>query len=1260
MSAAPDTVPTPQGHDGIVICLVCTWKNPVVARFCGSCGTRLLVFCWSCGTGARVGQPYCEHCGSQLAAPHAMMAAQGVARPLAEVSAAPALPTITAAPVPPLDTQAASPESSPITSADDEPPTPESGDLLVEERRVVTVVFADIVGFTTLSERLDPEDVRELSATVLGRLAEAITLYGGTIDKFMGDAVMALFGAPVAHEDDPIRAVHAALAMHQAMASLGETDRDGNALELKLRIGVNTGEVIAGTRDVGGHREYSVFGDVVNTAARLQAAARPGAILLGETTARRAGHVFELQAIDPLQLRGKQEPVPAFRVRGTLTQTGSGDSGLIEGERMPLVGRLAEVRRVRDLFNELARGRGEIAAVIGEHGVGKSRLLGETRGHAEELGLRWVEASAPSYANGLSYRLIRLLLGEVLDFPADANDAEILEAIRTGLEHVGLLKLLPSLAFVLGVELDEDEMQGLSALQQQRRGVEATRQVLHALASEHPLVVVLDALQWADPSSIDLLIDLMGLTDEAPILFLFVFTPDRDAPSWQLKEAAERSFPHRYVEIVLGPLTERAARELMCAALSCNETPAQVEDLVLERTDGNPYFIEELLRALIDAGALRRDGERWVANGDVRDLHVPDTLLATVMARIDRLPDGVRRMLQVAAVVGREFSERVLRRVLDSGSELDRELRDALRAGLIREVDVIPERRYGFTQTLIREAAAGSLLQRRRREIHVQVGWALEEIYADNLEEQYGDLARHFAEGESWERAFRYSRLAAEQAAAAYANDEAVTNFTIALESARQSAAGASPEILAILAERRGDVRALIGDYDAALSDYKSALNHHRAELDEAGSASATSGDERVHIGALAVKIARLYSYQGNVQGTADALRHAFEHLPPDSPDISSAWSLKAVTYLWKSDMEAAAEAGRKALDIAQKSGSFQHRAEAFEALTHPAMIGVIGRDIGELVHEWVRLAREQPEDRLALYKSLVAHALTHVWGMAAFDEEIRADVTEAIELARATGSVAGENTARGILGIGLFMLGEWQQAEIELRRGAGQTTTIAGVDSICEWWLMLLLTLRGELESSAAQMREWLADQKNTHRKIVMNGLLALNRHLAGDVPAAESALAAADEAVRALGCRHCLLTYETFAAEILAETAPTETVSGLIDTVRELGAAYGRDIALLAADRAEAVLDLRDGRPDDAVRLLEGALEHARQVGQPYEVARTARGLGRAYLALGGPGDDGRGRAALDEALATFVRLGAEPDARSVRSMLEQPLPA
>jgi class 3 adenylate cyclase len=1270
--------PTPASQEGAP-CRVCGSTNVAGARFCGTCGTRLLFFCWSCGTLAAVGQLFCQSCGMSLALPAGAVAAAGAESAGHSISAAGAgLPLAASLPAPDVaaatagtvglaaaTSTPASPAVPPIMEWEDdagseafaESDDAEGEEPLVEERRIVSVLFADIVGFTTLSERLDPEDVRELSASVLARLAEAVAVYGGTIDKFMGDAVMALFGAPVAHEDDPVRAVHAALAMHQAVAALGQLDRDGNELELRLRIGINSGEVIAGVRDVGGHREYSVFGDVVNTAARLQTAAVPGGTLLGEETARQAGGVFELAAVEPLVLKGKAQPVAAYEVRGSLTRQLPALGPASTDRKLPLAGRLLELQELRRQIGDLSRGRGQLTAIIGEHGVGKSRLLAEAREYGEELGLHWVEAAAPSHAQGLSYRLIREVLMRLLNLrPARADD-RLVAALSQKLKSLGRSELLPPLGLVMGAETGADGIDGLTAQQLQRRVLDATGHLLGALVSESPIVLVLDALQWADPSSIDVLVELMGLSDDAPILFVFVFTPEPDAPSWQLKEQAARGFPHRYTEMTLGPLPERAARELMCSLLSCADTPAHVEDLVLERTDGNPFFIEEVLRALIDSGALRYDGDRWVADGDVHELEIPNTLLATVMARIDRLPASVRRTLQIAAVIGREVSERVLRRVTDGGPELDRSIREALRAGLLREEAAIPERRYAFTQSLIHDAALRSLLIRRRREIHVQVGWALEEIFADNLEQQYGELARHFWEGESWERAFRYSRLAAEQAAAAFANDEAVAAFTMALESAERSAAGGAPEVVAALAERRADVRALIGEYELALDDYRSVIAYLLEQLkdgaDEADEAAARRAGS--HVGALALKMARLHSYRGEVEATREKLELAFKKLPPDSPDLGSAWSLKATLYVWATDTAAAADAARSGLAIARERGTPQHLAEAYEALTHPTLIGALGPELSELADDWVRLARERPEDRPVLFKALTARGLIRVWVDWTFDEAIRAEILEALEIARATGSTAAENTARGILGAGELLIGEWDDAEAELRRSAGQATTLAGVGAIYEWWLMLLLTLRGQLQPAADQMVVWLEDRGNNHRQILMRALLGLNRLLAGDDAGARAAIDGAVEIASGLGCEQCSLTLNTIAAEVLAQLGDAEGATSHAALARDAGTRFGRPVAVLAADRADALVALQQGRVDAARRLMDAALPVAEQLGQPYELARTLLLAAEAGTAGGAAWAVAPHR---QRARAILDGLGVPPDLRVVRTTSGPPL--
>jgi len=320
-------------------CPSCRAENPPGSRFCAQCGAEIAVVCAACGVGNPLGSRYCTRCGTALA------------------EADPARPARASAQANAVD---APPPSRPAPAG--------------EQRRTVTVVFADIVGFTSLADRLDPEVVRDVTAACFGRLVEEVARRGGTIDKFIGDSVMALFGTPVAHEDDPCRAIDAALAMQAALGEInGDLERD-HGLRLELRIGVNTGEVIAGVREVGGIQDSTVIGDTVNVAARLQRAAPPGAVFVGEATARSAQQAFELAPLPPLTLRGKAEPVVAFRAVGPLAEPAIPDAA-----SLPLVGRATEVAALADRLDRLAGGRGQAVVITGDPGVGKSRLLGELR-----------------------------------------------------------------------------------------------------------------------------------------------------------------------------------------------------------------------------------------------------------------------------------------------------------------------------------------------------------------------------------------------------------------------------------------------------------------------------------------------------------------------------------------------------------------------------------------------------------------------------------------------------------------------------------------------------------------------------------------------------------------------------------------------------------------------------------------------------------------------------------------------------------------
>jgi tetratricopeptide (TPR) repeat protein len=457
-----------------------------------------------------------------------------------------------------------------------------------------------------------------------------------------------------------------------------------------------------------------------------------------------------------------------------------------------------------------------------------------------------------------------------------------------------------------------------------------------------------------------------------------------------------------------------------------------------------------------------------------------------------------------------------------------------------------------------------------------------------------------------------------------------------------------------MLAERRADVRALIGQYDAALEDYRAVIAHHLEELKDAAD-SVASRVEGAIVGSLALRMARLHSYQGQIDSTRSKLELAFTHLPPDSPDLSSAWSLKAAMYTWATDMEQAAEAGRKALQIARERGTFQHLGEAYEALTHPSMMGVLGRELAEIADEWIRLARERPEDRQFLFKALTARGLVQIWVFWTFDEAVRAQTLEALEIAQATGSLAAENTARGILGAGQLLLGEWPAAESELRRSAGQVTTLLSVGAIFEWWLMLLLTLRGEAHTAADQMEIWLEERQNTHSQVLTRALLGFSRLVAGDEAGARTAIAGAVDVASTLGCAQCSLTLDMIAAEVLAELGDAVGAALHSAQARACGERHGRQAAVLAADRADAVLALGAGRVGEAREILERARQHAEALGQPYELARTLFRLAEAYDAAGHP----FAASPLRERAQTLLdQLGAAPIARGTRTMSAAPL--
>jgi class 3 adenylate cyclase/tetratricopeptide (TPR) repeat protein len=663
----------------------------------------------------------------------------------------------------------------------------------------VTVLFCDVKGSTTLAESLDPEEWTEIMNGAFAALIEPISRYEGTVVRLLGDAILAFFGAPTAHEDDPERAVLAGLEMLQALNGYRTRLRSERGIaEFDIRIGVNTGLAILGDVGSGQRVEYTAMGDAVNVAARLQAAAAPGTVVIGEATGRVVATLFELRSLGTVELKGRSEPVEAFEVIRRAATRGD-RRGL--GRRVPVVGRDSEMSLLRATLDEVRAGHGRVVALIGEPGIGKSRLIDELRGSwhagtgAGEAAL-WTDARCESYTGSQAYLTFRSIIRDSLRL----------------IDHEAPSPVLQSL---LGTaELAATGLDGEQLAAEIRRQVS---EVVRRVSERGPLVIAVDDLHWSDPASVDLLIEMLALTDELPVLFLTGLRPDRRAAGWKLKQSAESDYPHRYREVVLSSLRREDGGSLIARVLDPNELPAALCELVTVKADGNPFFLEEILRSLIDRGTIRRDPAGvWRADPGAVDLPLPGSVQSLLASRIDRLDESARRTLQAASVIGRTFPYRVLGDVAEAGARLDKDLATLQRFELVSETARLPEREYTFRHALTQDAAYASMLQRRRRELHVRVAEALLARRGDQLDEQAGVIGRHFAQADD-PRAVALLVLAGDHARRLYALEEALVQYDLALS----HAGAAEPALVGRLYEGRGRTLELRGDHDAAIANYE-------------------------------------------------------------------------------------------------------------------------------------------------------------------------------------------------------------------------------------------------------------------------------------------------------------------------------------------------------------------------------------------------------------------------------------------------------
>jgi class 3 adenylate cyclase len=647
--------------------------------------------------------------------------------------------------------------------------------MSTDELRPITALFADITGSTALGERLPPDEVKSLIGECVTRMSGAVEAFGGTIQAYQGDGICAYFGVPTANEDDPERAARAALRIVDLMTDYArEVEAAWGIAGLGVRVGVNSGR--AGVGQVGvDNPQVVALGDATNVAARLESAAAPGTVLIGENTARALADRFITEPMGPVTVKGRAEPVPALRLVG-IRPDGAG------GPSRRLVGREAEMARLTGVVDGLAAGKGAAVLIVGDAGIGKTRLLAEMRGLTDGR-VRWLEGHCRSYGASLPFAPLVQALRGWLGSAEGEPDLAVRTRLRARLGPDGAA-LLPELSRLLGIRLDGDAgatLDGLAAaeLAEHLRGAYAAW--LGSVARDGPVVLAIEDVNWADGSSAALLSTLLALTDRAPIGLVLTLRPETGTVGWELRTRALTDYSHRLTAIHLEPLDQAATEELATLCCGGDGLDPATRRTLAEVSEGNPLFLEELLARLQETGALAHH-ETWTLT--VPRSVLPPSLEGLLVARLDHLGPETRRVTEAAAIIGRRFSGPVLERVV--GGDVGVSLDSLTRAGVVVEEGRYPEAVYAFRHGLLHEAALSTLTDSRRAELHLDVARATEAVYADNLDGHLEELAHHYARARDVGKALEYLEQGAQRAEELGASDEAGRLWLRALRAANK------------------------------------------------------------------------------------------------------------------------------------------------------------------------------------------------------------------------------------------------------------------------------------------------------------------------------------------------------------------------------------------------------------------------------------------------------------------------------------------
>jgi class 3 adenylate cyclase/tetratricopeptide (TPR) repeat protein len=680
------------------------------------------MICPKCGSSHPAGSNFCNECGSDL-------------RKLKEEA-------------PPLDFS--QPQSYTPKHLADKILTTRSS--IEGEKKLVTVLFADVANYTSIAEKLDPEEAHQIMDGCFKILADEIHRYEGTINQFTGDGVMALFGAPVAHEDHAQRACYAALSIQKALENYGNKLKRDHEIEFKMRIGLNSGPVMVGAIGDDLRMDYTAIGDTTNLAARIQQIAKPSQIYLSETTRNIIHDFFQNELVGEIPLKGKAVPQSIYRVVAERpTVRTRFEAGLVRGVT-ELVGRGPETKALRAAFERARGGDAQILDVVGEAGVGKSRLVYEFR-HALAEEARFLTGLCIHYGGNINFLPVIDLVKASFGVEEEMREEEVGHLIEEkAVEH--LASMVPFYRNLLSIRADDPHFKALDPEGRKFGTFEAVKDLLLSESDKKPLVVFLEDVHWMDKISEEFFTFFSRCMLNHPILMLSAYRPE-GSPPWARGT--------HYQRLGLETLSSKSSIRLMRNVLGGSSLDPEVEEKIAEKAGGNPFFIEEIVRELLERGDLQKSGDRCLSSRPIHQLQIPNTIQGVLAARMDRLSEDLKRTMQFASVIGRDFAFRILRYVTKLGEDLKTYLSNLVGLEILYEKALYPELEYIFKHALTQEVAYNSLLKQRRQDIHGRIAQAIEELYAGRLEEHYEVLAHHYERSENDERAENYLILAGEK-----------------------------------------------------------------------------------------------------------------------------------------------------------------------------------------------------------------------------------------------------------------------------------------------------------------------------------------------------------------------------------------------------------------------------------------------------------------------------------------------------------------